>query len=92
MEEETKIMHGEVFSPAEMEFFKHRLQTQYPKIGNSDFKTAISLLAEQKAANCPCLVHTDQRDYEWIVFKRQPDRIYYEEDEEEVTPMKQNVR
>ena len=87
MEEETKIMHREVFSPAEMEFFKHRLQTQYPKIGNSDFKTAISLLAEQKAANCPCLVHTDQRDYEWIVFKRQPDRIYYEEDEEEVTPM-----
>ena len=45
-------------------------------------------MAEQKAANCPCLVHTDQRDYEWIVFKRQPDRISYEEeDEEEVTPM-----
>ena len=32
-------------------------------------------------------MHTDQRDYEWIVFKRQPDRIYYEEDEEEVTPI-----
>ena len=87
MEEETKIMHGEVFSPAEKEFFKHRLQTQYPKIGDSDVKTAIGLLAEQKAANCPCLVHTDQRDYEWIVFKRQPDRISYEGDEEEVTPM-----
>ena len=87
MEEETKIMHGEVFSPAEKEFFKHRLQTQYPKIGDSEVKTAIGLLAEQKAANCPCLVHTDQRDYEWIVFKRQPDRTSYEGDKEEVTPM-----
>ena len=88
MEEEAKIMHGEVFSPAEREFFKHRLQTLYPKIGDSDVKTAISLLAEQKAANCPCLVHTDQRDYEWIVFKRQPDRISYEnEDGKDETPM-----
>ena len=72
MEEEAKIMHGEVFSPAEKEFFKHRLQTLYPNIGDSDVKTAITLLAEQKAANCPCMVHTDQRDYEWIVFRRQP--------------------
>ena len=80
MEEEAKIMHGEVFSPAENEFFKHRLQTLYPKIGDSDVKTAITLLAEQKAANCPCLVHTDQRDYEWIVFRRQPDRIPYEDE------------
>ena len=33
-------------------------------------------------------MHTDQRDYEWIVFKRQPDRISYkEEDKEEATPM-----
>ena len=52
MEEEAKIMHGEVISPAEKEFFKHRLQTLYPKIGYSDVKTAITLLAEQKAANC----------------------------------------
>ena len=88
MEEEAKIMHGEVFSPAEKEFFKHRLKTLYPKIGDSDVKTAITLLAEQKAAKCPCLVHTDQRDYEWIVFRRQPDSIPYEvEDEEDVTPM-----
>ena len=78
---------GEVFSQAEKEFFKDRLQTQYPKIGDSDVKTAIGLLAEQKAANCPCLVHTDQRDYEWVVFKRQPDRTSYEGDEEGVTPM-----
>ena len=45
-------------------------------------------MAEQKAANCPCLVHTDQRDYEWIVFKRQTDRISYEdEDGKDETPM-----
>ena len=88
MEEEAKIMHGEVFSPAEREFFKHRLQTLYPKIGDSDVKTAISLLAEQKAANCACLVHTDQKDYEWIVFKRQPDKISYEnEDGKDETPV-----
>ena len=88
MEEEAKIMHGEFFSPTEKEFFKHWLQTLYPNIGNSDFKTAITLLAEHKAANCPCLVYTDQRGYEWIVFRRQPDRIPYEdEDEEDVTPM-----
>ena len=31
-------------------------------------------------------MHTDQRDYEWVVFRRQPDRIPYE-DEEDVTPM-----
>ena len=87
MEEEAKIMHGVVFSPAEKEFFKHRLKTLHPKIGDSDVKTAISLLPEQKVANCPCLVHTDQRGYEWIVFRRQPDRIPYENgDKEDVTP------
>ena len=59
MEEEAKIMHGEVFSSAEKEFFKHRLQTLYPKIGDNDVKTAITLLAELKAASCPCLVHND---------------------------------
>ena len=37
MEEEAKIRYGEVFSPAEKEFFKHRLQTLYPKIGDRDW-------------------------------------------------------
>ena len=89
MEEEAKIRYGEVFSPAEKEFFKHRLQTLYPKIGDSDVKTAITFLAEQKATNCPCLVHTEQRGYEWIVFRRQPDRIPCEDEDEEddVIPM-----
>ena len=89
MEEEAKIRCGEVFSPAEKEFFKHRLQTLYPKIGDSDVKTAITFLAEQKAANCPCLVHTEQRGYEWIVFRRQPDRMPCEDEDEDsdVIPM-----
>ena len=60
MEEEAKIRYGDVFSPAEKEFFKHRLQTLYPKTGDSDVKTAIIFLAEQKAVNCPCSVHTDK--------------------------------
>ena len=88
MEEEAKIIHGEVFSPAEKEFFKHRLQTLYAKIDDSDVKTAITLLAKQKTVNCPCLVHADQRDYEWIVFNRQPDRMSYkDEDGKDETPM-----
>ena len=47
MEEEAKIKYGEVFSPAEKEFVKHRFQTLYPKIGDSDVKTAITFLVEQ---------------------------------------------
>ena len=74
MEEEAKIRYREVFNPAEKEFFKHRLQTLYPKIGDSDVKTVITFLAEQKAVNCPCSVHTEQRGYKWIVFRRQPDK------------------
>ena len=81
MEEEAKIRYGEVFSPAEKKFFKHRLQTLYPRIGDNDVQTAITSLAEQKAANFPCLVHTEQRGYEWIVFRRQPDRIPCEDED-----------
>ena len=83
MEEEARMMYGEVFSPAKKEFFKHRLQTLYPNIGDQDVKTALTFLAEQKAANCPCLVHTEQRGYEWIVFQRQPDRKFCEDEENE---------
>ena len=58
-----KLCHGEVFSPAEKEFFKHRMQTLYPKIGDNDVKTATILLAEQKAANCPEFTFTLQGCY-----------------------------
>ena len=65
------------------------MKTLYPRIGSGDVKTAITFLAEQKAANCPCLVHTEQRCYEWIVFRRQPDRIpcIDEDGEDDIIPM-----
>ena len=37
-------------------------------------------------ANCPCQVHTASRGYDWVVFRRQPDRtptLYYEQTESE---------
>ena len=89
MEEEAKIRYGDVFSPAEKEFFRHRLLTLYPKIDDRSVKTAIEFLEQQKAVNCPCSVHTVQRGYEWIVFRRQPDRKSWvdEDDEDDVIPM-----
>ena len=89
MEEEAKIRHGDVFSPAEKEFFRHSLLSLYSKIDDKGVKTAIDFLAEQKAVNRPCSVHTEQRGYEWIVFRRQPDRKPWvdEDDEDDVIPM-----
>ena len=89
MEEEAKMRYGEVFSPAEKEFFRHRLLTLYSKIDDRGIKSAIDFLEQQKAVNCPCSVHTEQRGYEWIVFRRQPDRKPCEdaEDEDDVIPM-----
>ena len=39
--------------------------------------------------NCPCTVHTEERGYEWIVFRRQPDRKIGSdgEDEDDVIPV-----
>ena len=37
-------------------------------------------------ANCPCLVHTESRGYDWVVFRRQPDRtptLYYDVEQTE---------
>ena len=75
MEEEARILYGDVFTLAEREFFKHGLLTLYPKISDKGIETSITFLEQQKQANCPCFVHTEQRGYEWIVFRRQPDRI-----------------
>ena len=47
---------------------------------------ALTFLEKQKLANCPCQVHTTSRGYDWIVFRRQPDRtptLYYEQTESE---------
>ena len=46
----------------------------------------MTFLKKQKLANCPCQVHTKTRGYEWVVFRRQPDRtptLYYEQTESE---------
>ena len=89
MEEEDKTESGDVFSLAEEEFFRHRLLTLYPKIDEEGIKTAIDFLATQKLVNCPCTVHTEERGYEWIVFRRQPDRKIglEEEDDDNVIPV-----
>ena len=75
MEEEAKCRYGDVFTLAEREFFKDRLVTLYPKISDKGMETSITFLEQQKLANCPCFVHTEQRGFGWIVFRRQPDKI-----------------
>ena len=74
MQEEDQAETGDLFNLAEENFFKHRLKTLYPKIDEEGIKTAIGFLAKQKLVNCPCTVHTEERGYDWIVFRRQPDR------------------
>ena len=75
MEEEAKTRYGDVFTLAGKEFFKHRLLTLFPKITDNGIGTSITFLEHQKIANCPCFVHTEQRSFGWIVFRRQPDKI-----------------
>ena len=74
MHEEDQAETGDVFNLAEEKFFKHRLTMLYPKINEEGIKTAIGFLAMQKLVNCPCTVHTEECCYEWIVFRRHPDR------------------
>ena len=40
-------------------------------------------MATHKLANCPCSVHTGERGYERIVFRRQPDRKIYSTDDDD---------
>ena len=90
MQEEDKVETGDVFSLAEEDFFRHRLRTLYPKIDEEGIKTAIGFLATQKLVNCPCTIHTEERGYEWIVFRRQPDRKIgssEEEDDGDIIPV-----
>ena len=85
-EEEQRCLYGNVFSHAEKEFFKHRLQTKFPKISKESAETALVFMEKQKIANCPCLIHTKSRGYDWVVFKRQPDRtptLYYDVEQTE---------
>ena len=81
-QEEDQAGTGHSFNLAEENFFRHRLKTLYPKINEEGIKTAIGFLEQQKLVNCPCSIHTEKRGYEWIVFKRQPDRKMVPTDEE----------
>ena len=85
-EEEERRFFGNVFTHAEKEFFKHRLQNKFPKISQDSIETALIFLEKQKIANCPCLIHTESRGYDWVVFRRRPDRtptLYYDVEQSE---------
>ena len=62
------------------------MTTLYPKIDEEGIKSAIGFLEQQKLVNCPCSIHTEKRGYEWIVFRRQPDRKMVSSDEESREP------
>ena len=81
-QEEDQAGTGHSFNLAEENFFRHRLKTLYPNINEEGIKSAIGFLEQQKLVNCPCSIHTEKRGYEWIVFRRQPDRKMVSTDEE----------
>ena len=81
-QEEDQAGTGHSLNLAEENFFRHRLTTLYPKIDEEGIKSAIGFLEQQKLVNCPCSIHTENRGYEWIVFRRQPDRKIVSTDEE----------
>ena len=85
-QEEDQAGTGHSFNLAEEIFFRHRLTTLYPKIDEEGIKSAIGFLEQQKLVNCPCSIHTEKRGYEWIVFRRQPDRKMVSTDEESGDP------
>ena len=78
----TKMLSMEMsFLMLRMKFFKHRLQTKFPKISKESAETALVFLEKQKIPNCSCLIHTESRGYNWVVFRRQLDRtptLYYD--------------
>ena len=83
MQEEEQAETGDLCNLAEENFFRHRLKTLYPKIDEEGINTAIGFLATQKLVTCPCSVHTEERGYEWIIFRRQPDRKIGSTDDED---------
>ena len=78
MEEEAKCRYGDVFTLAEREFFKHRLVTLYPKISDKGMESSITFVEQQKLADYPCFIHSEQRGFAWIVFRRQSDKISFD--------------
>ena len=47
----------------------------FPKISREVIETALVFLEKQKVANCPCVIHTEHRGFDRVVFRRQPDRL-----------------
>ena len=86
LKRKRKDVSLEMSSHAEKEFFKHRHQSKFHKITNDSVEVALTFLKKQTMANCPCQIHTASRGYDWVVFRRQPDRtptFYYEMTESE---------
>ena len=75
MEEEDKAFHNIKFTYAETDFFTNKLKQAHPKINTESLTNAINFLERQKEVNCPCSIHTQKRDYDWIVFNRLPDKL-----------------
>ena len=85
-EEEERCFFGNVFTYAEKEFFKHRLQSKFHKMTKESIDTALIFLEKQKISNCLCQVHTESRGHDWVIFGRQPDRtptLYYDVEQTE---------
>ena len=75
MEEEAKCLYGTNFSFAERDFFINKLLKVTPNMSQEAINQSIAFLERKKEANCPCTIHTQKREYDWIVFNRLPDRI-----------------
>ena len=64
-------------------FFTNKLLKVTPNISQEAVNQSIEFLERQKEANCPCTIHTQKREHEWIVFNRLPDSSQNHEDVEE---------
>ena len=52
-EEEERCFFGNVFTHAEKEFFKHRLQSKFPKISKESIETALIFLKNKRLPIVP---------------------------------------
>ena len=69
------LMYGTKFSYAEKDFFTNKQMQVTPDVTTKAVDNSIAFLERQQEANCPCIIHTHKRGYDWIVFNRMPDRF-----------------
>ena len=76
MEEEAKLRYGDVFSPAEKGVLQTQITDSIPqRLMTRGVKTAIDFLElNRKQSTVHAQYTPEQRGYEWIIFRRQPDR------------------